>query len=82
MNTIESIPRRPERSPAEGEVPVGGARIPHPWTVAAWATGFYARCEERWRSRRALEMLDDRGLRDIGITRDQAHREINKAFWK
>ena len=35
----------------------------------------------RSRSRHELEMLSDETLRDIGITRCEAHREMNKPFW-
>jgi uncharacterized protein YjiS (DUF1127 family) len=37
---------------------------------------------DRWRQRQALLDLDDRLLRDIGITREQAKREARKPFWK
>jgi uncharacterized protein YjiS (DUF1127 family) len=36
---------------------------------------------ERWRQRRALEELDDRMLRDMGINRSQAQEEARKPFW-
>ena len=36
---------------------------------------------QRSRQRRALAELDDRMLRDIGITRPQAEREAAKPFW-
>ncbi|QXI41033.1 DUF1127 domain-containing protein [Pseudomonas xantholysinigenes] len=36
----------------------------------------------RWRTRRALLQLDDRQLRDIGLTWEQAWREGRKPFWK
>jgi uncharacterized protein YjiS (DUF1127 family) len=36
----------------------------------------------RWRERRILETLDDRTLRDIGISRSQALVEARKPFWK
>jgi uncharacterized protein YjiS (DUF1127 family) len=36
---------------------------------------------ERYRQRRALARLDDRLLRDIGMTREQARRETRKPFW-
>jgi uncharacterized protein YjiS (DUF1127 family) len=36
---------------------------------------------ERCRQRRALAALDDRLLRDIGITRAQAQREAARPFW-
>jgi uncharacterized protein YjiS (DUF1127 family) len=37
--------------------------------------------QRRARSRRELEALSDATLRDIGITRCDAHRDINKPFW-
>jgi uncharacterized protein YjiS (DUF1127 family) len=36
---------------------------------------------DRWRQRQALLELDDRLLRDIGITRAEAIREARKGFW-
>jgi uncharacterized protein YjiS (DUF1127 family) len=35
----------------------------------------------RWRERRILEELDDRILRDIGISRSEALYEARKPFW-
>jgi uncharacterized protein YjiS (DUF1127 family) len=37
--------------------------------------------QRRARSRRELEGLSDVTLRDIGITRCDAHHEMNKPFW-
>jgi len=37
---------------------------------------------QRARQRRALAQLDDRLLRDIGITRYEATRESEKPFWR
>jgi uncharacterized protein YjiS (DUF1127 family) len=37
--------------------------------------------QRRARSRRELEGLSDATLRDIGMTRCDAHREMNKPFW-
>ncbi len=34
-----------------------------------------------YRSRRQLRKLDDRLLKDVGITRSQAHHEGHKNFW-
>ena len=45
---------------------------PIAWVLSAWA---------RWRERRLLEELDDRMLRDMGISRSQARFEANKPFW-
>ncbi len=36
----------------------------------------------RARQRRALELLDDRLLRDIGIARIEAELEARKPFWR
>jgi uncharacterized protein YjiS (DUF1127 family) len=36
---------------------------------------------QRSRQRRSLAELDDRMLRDIGVTRSQAEREAAKPFW-
>jgi uncharacterized protein YjiS (DUF1127 family) len=36
----------------------------------------------RWRERRMLEMLDERTLRDIGISRSQALAEARKPCWR
>jgi uncharacterized protein YjiS (DUF1127 family) len=36
---------------------------------------------QRARSRRELEGLDDSTLRDIGITRCDIRREMDKPFW-
>jgi uncharacterized protein YjiS (DUF1127 family) len=37
---------------------------------------------ERSRQRRALMALDDRLLKDIGISRADAERETSKPFWR
>ncbi len=37
---------------------------------------------ERYSGRRSLSRLDDRALRDIGITRKQAQDEVIKPFWE
>lgn len=36
----------------------------------------------RWRSRQYLPNLDDRMLRDIGVTRAEVENELNKPFWR
>ncbi len=37
---------------------------------------------ERTRQRHALDDLDERLLRDIGVSRSAAQREIDKYFWR
>jgi uncharacterized protein YjiS (DUF1127 family) len=37
---------------------------------------------DRSRQRHELDELDDRLLRDIGVTRDEARREAIKPFWQ
>ena len=37
---------------------------------------------ERTRQRQALRALDDRLLKDIGVSRAEAEREANKPFWR
>lgn len=39
-------------------------------------------CLQCHRSRRQLLQLDDRALKDIGLTRSQALAEGRKPFWK
>ncbi|EAQ23505.1 hypothetical protein ROS217_16825 [Roseovarius sp. 217] len=34
-----------------------------------------------WHQRRVLRYLDDAALRDIGLTREAALREAERAFW-
>jgi uncharacterized protein YjiS (DUF1127 family) len=40
------------------------------------------RARQRYHSRRQLLGLDDRGLKDIGISRADAYLEGSKHFWK
>ena len=40
-----------------------------------------AEWQRRSRSRHELQYLSDATLRDIGITRCDAHRELHKPFW-
>ncbi len=44
-------------------------------------TGRIAEWQRRSRSRHELECLSDATLRDIGMTRCDAHRELQKPFW-
>ena len=38
--------------------------------------------QERASMRRALESLDDRALKDIGLSRDRIACEVRKPFWR
>ncbi|WP_170769722.1 DUF1127 domain-containing protein [Ruegeria lacuscaerulensis] len=52
--------------------------------IASLAVRFAAtvtKWERQRRSRVNLSKLDDRLLRDVGLTRDQANREIERPFW-
>jgi len=53
---------------------------PIPPIRAAWS--LLAQWIERTRQRQALAGLEDRMLRDIGITRVEAARECEKPFWR
>jgi uncharacterized protein YjiS (DUF1127 family) len=46
--------------------------------LAAWIRA----AAERWRQRRTLMEIDDRMLRDMGISRSQAMVEAAKPFWR
>jgi uncharacterized protein YjiS (DUF1127 family) len=46
--------------------------------LAAWLFA----CWRRHRQRRALLDLDERLLRDIGLSRDDARLEAKKRFWE
>jgi len=45
-------------------------------------TALLGKWQERTRGRRDLAALSDRSLRDIGLSRSDALREINKPFWR
>ncbi|WP_374383843.1 DUF1127 domain-containing protein [Dongia sp.] len=39
-------------------------------------------CLDVYRQRRALEALDDRLLKDIGLTRCDVEAEVSRPFWR
>lgn len=49
---------------------------------AVYALTLILTWEQRVRERRALASLDDRLLRDIGISRADAEQEVRKPFWE
>ncbi|WP_110693569.1 DUF1127 domain-containing protein [Salinicola halophyticus] len=53
----------------------GSDRLPErrPYCPSAW---------QRWRTRQQLARLDERQLKDIGLTPAQARRESHRPFWR
>jgi uncharacterized protein YjiS (DUF1127 family) len=43
---------------------------------------FLQDCLETYRQRRALAVLDDRMLKDIGLTRCDVDMEVSRPFWR
>jgi uncharacterized protein YjiS (DUF1127 family) len=75
--------------PATGRVPrtapqgvrrrVAGPSLRHVLSLVRYTLQQWGR---RRRERAELARLDDRMLRDIGITRGDVWQEINKPFWR
>lgn len=51
-------------------------------TFALRAVVLLVSWEERRRTRKALHELDDYLLKDLGLTREEAHREATRPFWQ
>ena len=51
-------------------------------TILGWLGTAYRLGRTRYRQRRRLLEMDDRRLKDIGTTREQAEREGRKPLWK
>ena len=62
------------RSPELSTMGFGGSNRTLFGLVGTWL--------ERRRQRRALAWLDERLLKDIGISREEAAQEIEKPFWR
>ena len=56
------------------------ARPTHP-SVFTGLFGRLAAAHAVWRQRRALSRLDDAALKDIGVSRGEAHREARRPAW-
>lgn len=50
--------------------------------AALWLWDRLADWHASWRERQALEALDDRLLRDLGLTHEDVGRETVKPFWR
>lgn len=65
--------------------PVRYGGIPGGWPQSSWQSRII-RTVRRWlshrRQRQALALLDDRMLKDIGLSRIDVEREIEKPFWQ
>ena len=57
------------------------ARAPRTAGYGGWIA-WIRTIARRYRERRLLEVLDDRSLCDIGISRSQALAEAAKPFWR
>ncbi|ETX28299.1 DUF1127 domain-containing protein [Roseivivax isoporae] len=58
------------------------SRLALPAAMALSVAVTLAKWSERRRSRRALAMLDDYMLKDIGLDRSAARREASRMFWQ
>jgi uncharacterized protein YjiS (DUF1127 family) len=70
MATISSLRASPRLSAASiGRLSVAALDL-----LASWV--------QRTRERQQLQTLDDQALSDLGLSRDQVTREIEKRFWQ
>ena len=70
-------------------IPHVNTRAPVERAEAGWMPDFVIaglkslrRGMQRFRQRRALSLLDERMLRDIGLSRLDVEQEITKPFWQ
>jgi uncharacterized protein YjiS (DUF1127 family) len=57
-------------------------RTSNPFGIAATLFDYVANWQDRRRQRHALARLDDRMLRDIGLTSVDVDAEVSKPFWR
>jgi uncharacterized protein YjiS (DUF1127 family) len=89
MSTSPLSPLGPER-PFDATGPLQATlagsiprwHLPGPIEVLGVVLAAIVAWHGRWQQRRRLARLDARMLRDIGLTRDEARREIRKPFWQ
>jgi uncharacterized protein YjiS (DUF1127 family) len=60
--------------PRSATAPVAG--------VVAWIGRAYRNWQQIHAERQALERLDERDLRDVGLTRYSVERELARPFWR
>jgi uncharacterized protein YjiS (DUF1127 family) len=78
MSSIPWLTSRKEALASSGHVDAETRRSGLKTQFLLW----WAKCSARSRERQALVHLDDEGLKDIGVTREQAKAEARKPFWK
>ena len=79
MSTYSYAAQAPVAAP---DARVDGREFAH--TLQRFATSVFATVlewQERARQRYRLAELDDRMLKDIGLTRADVNREVEKPFW-
>jgi uncharacterized protein YjiS (DUF1127 family) len=67
--------------PAPAE-PISAPRSPRWSTAVVSALALVLTWIARWRDRRDLAMLDDYMLKDLGLTRCDVFREVEKPIWR
>lgn len=56
--------------------------VSHPTLTLAAIVKFVMAAQHRWQQRNRLADMDDRTLRDMGISRADVYRERQKPFWR
>jgi uncharacterized protein YjiS (DUF1127 family) len=81
--------KRGDRLPQNGDKPMANILIARPTsyrpdisTRALQVIAWLELCQNRWHERRQLESLDDNALKDIGLSRADVEREINRWPWE
>ncbi|BBK32122.1 uncharacterized protein YjiS (DUF1127 family) [Stella humosa] len=78
MQTVSIFP-----APTAAKAPPSSLRVPSSlFAIGMAVAGALAGWQDRMRQRRALTLLDDRMLRDIGVSRAQLAGEVDKSFWQ
>jgi uncharacterized protein YjiS (DUF1127 family) len=61
---------------------IHGSRAKPVTGVVAWIGRAYRNWQQFHAERQALERLDERDLRDVGLTRYSVERELARPFWR